>query len=443
MKTLARRSILAIFIGLSLWSNQEAMAAAPAFFELEHDKIPNFAQNPTIQSVQNGSWSDVNSWNPARLPNAGDVVLITHNVIYNSTTGEADTIGIDSNGVLRFKTDQNTRLKVGTLLVMPGGTLEVGTEGNPVAEGVTAEIIIRDKPLDLTDDGLGVYDPAQFGTSILIVEGTITMHGAIKDPTFTRLSQEPRAGMTTLSLEQPGMGWKPGDRLILPDTRQLKDWERESKYTPQWEELTIASISSDKRTITLTNPLQFDHRGAYDGDGITLRFLPHVGNLSRNVIIRSENPSGTRGHTQTFHRAAVDIRYVLFRDLARTTIDPLDSIQFDSNGSVTHIGTNQIARYPVHTHHLIGPENTSPGTYQYKLIGNAIDGGPSQHKFKWGMTIHGSHYGLIKQNIVYNMAGAGIAFEDGSESYNVLEENFVVRIPGYKLLVPRDQQLCP
>lgn len=403
-------------------------AESPAFFELDHDTIPNFAKNPTIQSTQNGSWSAGTTWGPARLPQAEDVVLIKHEVIYDSTGGVADTIGIDSGGALRFRTDQNTLLRVGTLLIMPGGELEVGTETTPVTGDVTAEILIKDQPLDLADDGVGIFDPEQYGTSLLVINGTITMHGSPKS-TFMRLSQEPLAGSTTLTLEQSVIGWKPGDRLTLPDTRQLKFHESGDKYIPQWEELFIASISSDARTITLTAPLQFDHRGARDGNG-TLRFLPHVANLTRNVVVRSENPAGTRGHTQAFHRAEVDIRYVRFQDLGRTTIDPLDNTKFDQSGTLTHIGTNQIARYPVHTHHVIGPETTPPNGYQFTLIGNAIDGGSNTHQFKWGMTIHGSHYGLIQKNVVYNMSGAGIAFEDGSESFNVLEKNFVMRVPG-------------
>jgi hypothetical protein len=35
------------------------------------------------------------------------------------------------------------------------------------------------------------------------------------------------------------------------------------------------------------------------------RLLPHVGNATRNVVIRSENPAGTRGHTLFTHRADV------------------------------------------------------------------------------------------------------------------------------------------
>src|SRR5262249_21931234 len=63
--------------------------------------------------------------------------------------------------------------------------------------------------------------------------------------------------------------------------------------------------------------------------------------------------------------------------------------------------------------------------YQFALVGNAIDGGS-----KWGITIHNSHYGLIKDNVVYDTTGSGIVTEDGSETANVFDHNFVVRVWG-------------
>ena len=94
----------------------------PASFQTLHDTIPNFARYPTLQSVQSGAWSNTATWTPARLPQAGDVVLIQHVVTYDSLTGAATTIGIASGGKLTFQTNQATMLRVGTLLVMPGHT---------------------------------------------------------------------------------------------------------------------------------------------------------------------------------------------------------------------------------------------------------------------------------------------------------------------------------
>jgi hypothetical protein len=130
-------------------------------------------------------------------------------------------VGVE--GALRFRSDIDTRLRVGTLLVKPSGELTVGTAGSPIASSASAEIVIANQPLNTT------IDPSQFGTG-LIGLGKVTMHGSAKTPTFTRIASEPRTGQTTLTLAGPVSGWRVGDRLVLPDTRL--SWLRTSGLPP-------------------------------------------------------------------------------------------------------------------------------------------------------------------------------------------------------------------
>ena len=252
-----------------------------------------------------------------------------------------------------------------------------------------------------------------------MVLGKLVMHGSVKTPTFVRLATEPRAGNTTLSAvgSRLGMeGWRPArpaghapherernDRRRLDQRRQpvgrahgagdLRRWQDPHASTP-----ACSTITSAPATLN----------GALD-------FLPHVGNLTRNVIVRSESATGTRGHMMGIHRADLDIRYALFKDLGRTTYLPLNTT------------TNHIGRYPIHMHHLAGPVATPANGYQFTVVGNAVDGGSVETKFKWGITVHGTHYGSVKDNVVYNYNGASIATEDGSESFNVFDHNFALR----------------
>jgi hypothetical protein len=389
---------------------QDAMGPMP--ITMPFGMVPDFGANPTVSAVHSGAWSDPGTWSLGRVPQDGDVVSINAGVsVQYDTVSDVhlDTVVVQDGGQLRFRTDVDTRIVVGNFLVLEGGYLEVGTPDRPVAANVKAEIVIADKPID-TD-----MDPEQYGTGLLGM-GKVTMHGATKDATFARLAVEPAPGDTTLTLSQPVTGWQPGDRLVLPPTGGTSLF-----YDPRSdEELTVASVSGN--VVTLAAPLQGVHQGARDAAG-NLDFLPHVGDLTRNVLIRSENPQGTRGHTMFMDRADVDIEYVQFKDLGRTTGDPLDSTTFDAQGMVTHIGTNQIGRYPLHFHHVIGPANPTNTGYQFRVVGDSIDGG-----LKWGLTIHDSHYGLVKDNVIYNTTTAGLVTEDGSESYNVIEHNFVTGI---------------
>jgi hypothetical protein len=382
-----------------------------------NDQIPNFAANPTIRSVANGPWSSPSTWSAGRVPGSSDVVGVLHSVTFDSGAGEAHVVGIESGGVLRFSTGQNTRLRVGTLLVQPNGRLEVGTATSPVAPSVTAEILIKDVPINSSTD------PNQFGTGLLSVDGIVTMHGAPKTPTFVRTAAEPRTGHASVALEQAVSGWQIGDRVFLPDTRQVPvDKWFDANWPLQIEERTVQNISADGKTVTLSSALSFDHRGARDANGTStvlsggIKLLPHVGNLTRNVVVRSENPSGTRGHTLYTNRSTVNIAYVQFQNLGRTRPVALDS------------STNKIGRYPLHIHHVWGPPNPSNTGYQFTLVGNAVN-----DSRKWPIAIHGSHFGLIRQNVVFGGSqetGAGIAIEDATETENLFEGNFVANIRG-------------
>jgi hypothetical protein len=147
--------------------------------------------------------------------------------------------------------------------------------------------------------------------------------------------------------------------------------------------------------------------------------------------VRSENPTGIRGHTIFMSRADVDLRYTAFDQLGRTKMGILDNTEFDSQGHVARIGANQIGRYAVHFHHDFGPTTTPANGYQFTLVGNAVEGSS-----KWGITVHRSHYGLIQDNVVYNTRGAGIVTEDGSESFNIFDHNFSLGVAGSRDAAP-------
>jgi len=390
----------------------------------EHETIPRFVAQPTISTLRGGSWSDPSIWSLGRVPTTGDRVSITANasVSYN-LLGTARLAGLEINGQLSFSTSQNTRLTVGNLTVMPTGTLQIGTPSLPVARGVKAELVIADQPLNLQTD------PSQYGTG-LIALGTVSIHGAPMDLRWDRLTSEPRAGDTSLLIANDAFEWRAGDTLVLPDTRQVLAGDDKrfpaGQVAGQWEQVTIDHIVGNR--VYLTSSLQFNHLGARNTSG-GLELLPHVALLTRNVVVRSENPQGTRGHVLFTARADVDIEGARFQDLGRTdAFRNLNSTTIGANGQVTHLGTNQVGRYAVHFHHLMGPENPTNTGHQFTFTGNTVDGA-----LKWAVAVHDASYGLLQNNVIYRAQGAGFVTEEGSEIYNEFLNNITIRIQGTSL----------
>ncbi len=427
------------------------------------DLFPNFAVSPTILSARSGDWSSSSTWDLNRVPQAGDIVGIqtTHTVIYDvDSTAAIEAVGVA--GTLRFRHDIDTKLTVQHLLVYGPddsgwdayGVLEIGTDIAPVS-GATAQVVFSDVAINTGTQGSAVgRDPKEYGNGLL-VWGTFMACGAPREPAFARLSAEADATDASVTLEEAVTGWQAGDLIIVPDSRQISGitgTPEGGDFTSHKEERTLSSVSGGGTTVNLGSALTYDHHGAYDNAG-TLDYLPHVANVTRNVVLKSANPTGIRGHAIFNNMAMIDVCHVLMQDMGRTVIASLDSAVVTS-GTLTHKATNQKGRYAWHCHHLIGmvgglgydadqdPDEFKPGdpanVYgcdgpSFRIVGCASYNTATALNFaashnRWGITVHASSFGLIKGNVVYRVGGSGIATEDGSEWANVFEDNYVAEV---------------
>ncbi len=390
------------------------------------ESVPQFDAVPSLISIRSGAWDAPSTWDGNRVPANFDVVRVSAGsvVTIENTSAQARVVGIE--GTLRFLNTANTQLLVGTILVHgignmgpsnQTGTLEIGTESSPIQADKRAELIFADGPFEPGDT-----DQHSRG---LVAFGKVRIYGSRKDPTFIRLSAEANAGHTTLRLSQSASGWRIGDRIFLPDSkmqaeRNINDLSQPDLIRP--EEFNVATISGDGLTIGLDHAVAYsEHTGARDAnDVLDLNLMPHVANMTRNVVIKSENPAGTRGHLFFHHRADVDMRYAQVLNLGRTRWnDPLNPV------------TNHIGRYPVHLHHLVGPAGLPSNIHQYYVVGNAILDDAAQNLHKWPITIHNSHYGYVADNVVIRGGGWGIGFETGEENFNWVVRNFVALTVGH------------
>ena len=315
---------------------------------------------------------------------------------------------IEIAGTLKASRAHDTVAKFTHLVVLPGGTLDVGTQADPIPCDRRVEFVVRDVPLDTSKD------PFQWGNGLLNF-GRQTRVGCSKTA-WLESTGSLAAGATSITLATAPSGWKPGDELLLPDTATPSA----TTLAPRRETtVTIAAINGAE--LTLSKPLDFAHDNITDPNGaVVLR--PRVANLTRNIVIHSENVDGTRGHTVDVGRkASWDIRYNQLVGLGRTRRVPLDDTILGK-----HLGTNQRGKYAEHHHHA----QSSPMSAD---VGNVYMG---PRDGKWGLVLHDTSDTLVERNIAVDFPGAGFITEDGYEVRNKIRNNF----SAYNLGFSRDPQ---
>ena len=363
------------------------VGSVPATVSTEHDTFPVFGHAYSVHAVRSGSWSDPGVW--SRTPTAGDSVYIPAGTMV-TLNGPADVTNLLVAGT--FELGSGASLRTVNLFGLEGSSISTAGSVSNV------QIIIKDVPINTATD------PLQFGTG-LIALGELHLEGVAKTG-FARTTAA--AGASVLVLDRVPANWQVGDRLAVADTRQLvatKTLRQNGPNYDQTEDVFVVGVAGN--VVTLNRALYYRHDNA------------PVANLTRSVVIRSENPNGTRGHVMAAGDAEVTIKNVALTDLGRTDAGRvLNSGKRNADGSYT-IGTNQVGRYSLHLHHLHHP---------FVASGNAIAEGK-----KWGVAIHDSHYGTLTDNVIVRVDGAGVMTEEGNETGNLIAGNLAMNVrSGYQ-----------
>lgn len=356
-------------------------------------------EDATHAAVQDGNWCDPGIWHNQSVPGDGArvVIPVDRNVLYNQQDdSRLHTLRVD--GQLSFATDTSSRMVLDTLVVDPRGSLNIGTLDNPVEAAARVEIIIADAG-DIDVD----WDPLLLSRG-LILHGQTRIHGAAKTP-HMKVATDPRAGDTTLQMRSAPQNWQVGDTLVIAGSR-FSGW----KWDNSIRAVRYHGTRDEVRTITAINGGQVTLDRALDHHHISPRadLKVSVANVSRNVIIATENadalPAHRRGHVMFMHSQAADIRFAEFFELGRT--DKSRTNMEATSLSAATADSNVRGRYPVHFHRT----GTSDQRHPAMAVGNAVFGSPG-----WGYVHHDSH-ALFHQNVSFNTFGAGFVAETGNET---------------------------
>lgn len=168
----------------------------------------------TITSVAQGNWNSQSVWDLGRIPQAGDDVIIKHNITYNvnDTTTLINTITIQSGGVLQHSNSMQTGLYVykitidgGQYIMTPNSYLKIA-RNNTIAYGSTGRIWMT-----TTDN------------SKFITKGDIYEQ-------YTTLTQQQNVGDQFLQV-QDSSKFSVGDIvLVYKDTNSIYDEEDEAFF---------------------------------------------------------------------------------------------------------------------------------------------------------------------------------------------------------------------
>ena len=376
------------------------------------DLVPR--SEATHIAIGNGDWFDPDTWYNGEIPGDGAQVLIPRGVSVRYD-GESDaslfTVRVD--GELSFATDTDTKMLLDTMVVAPSGKLEIGTEDNPIQDGVDAQIIIANNgDIDVS------WDPTLLSRGV-ISHGEVEIHGAEKTA-YLKVADAPMAGDKQIVLSETPDNWQVGDTIVLTGTHK-QGWHysratgKKEFAESQDEEVTITAINGN--TLTIDRALSFDHDVPRDD------LAAYVANTTRNITFSSEDGEASavhhRGHVMFMHNDDVDVRYAAFDDLGRTDKSRPAFHASDLDPADISADTNVQARYSLHLHRTGTEDQDNPAI----AMGNSVSGNPG-----WGYVHHSSHANFT-QNIAFDVFGAAFVAEDGDET-GIWWQNMAIKTEG-------------
>jgi len=394
------------------------------------ESLASHSESHVIASVNDGNWSEPLTWDARRIPASGDIVLVRsqHKVRYD-VESESVIRSIHVSGCLTFATDKNTRLDVGLLRVEAGDTVveegfDCGVHHTAAHTGPTPELLIGTDEIPIESGrkclirlhAISGTDPASW-PAIVCCGGRMEIHGAPLNRTWVKLSRTADVGASRLFLADAVEGWNHGDMLVITGTaRQEPSAGVQTEHVtdrPMSEIRYLSTVrdaasgasmtSGAKSVLQLDDELAVGHRGG--------EYSAEVANLTRNVVVESAEPESARGHTMYHHGSRGSISYAEFRHLGKDGV---------------------LGRYPIHFHLAAD-----------SMRGSSVVGASIWDSHNRWLTIHGTQYLVVRDNVGYQSIGHGFFLEDGTEAYNILDRNLAIQAlvgkPLPKQVLPYDR----
>jgi cell migration-inducing and hyaluronan-binding protein len=325
-------------------------------------------------------WSDPATWPNNKVPAAGDKVTIAEDksVILDVNTPALGGVTID--GTLSFA--DNADVELTTEWIMLHGELAIGTEARPHTRKATITFTDNVKGEDIGVPAATVASE-RVDRGIMLMGGTLNLHGDRKH-TWTKLTNTANAGSTSIQVLDAS-GWRAGDEVVLAST----------DFDPrQAERRTIVAIKGN--TIRLDRKLDYMHFGKITF-GVDER--GEVAMLTRNIVLQASadaaEPPFFGGHVMAMGASKMFVEGVEFQRMGQNMT---------------------LARYPIHWH-LVGDAK-----------GQYIRNASIHDTYNRCVTVHGTNFLRIENNVTYNTVGHCFFLEDGAEHGNRFVHNLAIQV---------------
>lgn len=346
------------------------------------------------------SWSATSTWGAAP-PTANDDVLIEANAVV-AMAGACTARSVVVRGTLLAARALGSLTSHWVLVTGRNARFVVGTEALPFAQTFTLE-------LNAFDPHENDQNPSvmQAGTKFLMAMdgGRIDMHGTTKK-SWSKLTAVMGAG-TVIRVADP-VTWSIGDEIVVASSALA---HFDGSMPPIRSEVrTIVSVDPVTGDIGLNQALAGQHVSSAPvplsgptGGNWVLDQRAEVGLLTHNVRIQGD--IGSSASQFGAHVMLMNCALCNSPGFGRFT-----AVQMTRMGQKGLLG-----RYPIHWH-----MQRANGQGQY-LRSSSI-----RESYNRAITIHGSDYVTVEDNVAFDHLGHGVFLEDGGEQYNRILRNLVL-----------------
>ena len=370
-------------------------------------------------------WSAKNTWAYDEPPLAGDTVIIPQGQTVLMDVSPPQLFVLLVQGVLVWDNQDGLGLDAEYIWIN-GGTFQLGTEQTPFPyranitlhgdRSATELPYIGSKVLAVDGIGMGINGPGYAPYARWPVAdqnggarsdfydnmdgiGLLDIHGLPRRRVWTKVTVGTyQAGATVLHTDEV-VDFAAGERLALTD----------ASTAANIEEVVVASLGSDGKTITLAAPLTLTHTSEwFSQSGYNVDMRCEIALLSRNVVVQGDDQSDYLqhgAHTMMMFGAVMRVENAEYRQCGQSF---------------------NLGRYCIHFH-MAGDSHLA-----YAKSNSIHDG------YQRAVTVHGVEYVNVWNNVAKDVKAHNFFVEDGGERENVFDQNLAINVRPLASLLQSD-----